>query len=183
MKKKLQAIAFNCGFLITTQLTAIYTLKEDIEFIRLTREYYSLRYKNFDFITYYLTYIKSLKERIRETNVILDDDKQILLCFDITLSEEFQYFIKIWAITPRIITNKTRNILLKEERRRKTLNSGTVRVELIAITRYSGKRDTRERSIINQENDIKCSRYEKPHENDNCWRLYSELAPEWLQER
>ena len=95
MKKKLQAIAFNCGFLITTQLTAIYTLKEDIEFIRLTREYYSLRYKNFDFITYYLTYIKSLKERIRETNVILDDDKQILLCFDITLSEEFQYFIKI----------------------------------------------------------------------------------------
>ena len=58
-----------------TKLADIYTLKGNAEFIRLTREYYSLRYEEFSSIIFYLTYIKTLEEHIREINITLDDDK------------------------------------------------------------------------------------------------------------
>ena len=48
--------------------------------MRLTREYYSLRFEEYAFMTEYLTKIKTLEEWIRNTNVVLDDDKQTLLC-------------------------------------------------------------------------------------------------------
>lgn len=75
VKKKLKADAFDNGFLIMTQLIEIYASKEDAEFMRLTREYYSLRFNEYVSITEYLIKIKTLEERIRNTNVILDDDK------------------------------------------------------------------------------------------------------------
>ena len=83
-----------------TQLTVLFAPKGDTEFMRLTKEYYSLRYGDFDSITFYLTQIKTLEERIRGIKVILDDDKQTLLYLDITLPEHLQYFLKIWAMTP-----------------------------------------------------------------------------------
>ena len=69
-------------------------------------------------------------------------------------------------------------MLLKEERREKSLDSDIV--GLIAITRHPGKRDARGRPIIN---DVVCSRCGKDHPADICWKLHSELALEWLQER
>ena len=57
--------------------------------MRLTREYYSLRYEDFNFITYYLTQIKILEKRIRNINIILDDDKQTFLCLNITFSKRY----------------------------------------------------------------------------------------------
>ena len=51
------------------QLIVIYALKGDTEFIRLTREYYSLRYDDYSLMITYLTQIKTLEERIRKTNV------------------------------------------------------------------------------------------------------------------
>ena len=75
VKQKLKTNAFDNGFLMMNQLIAIYAPKGDTEFIRLTREYYSLRYDNYSSITAYLTQIKTLEERIRNTNVILDNDK------------------------------------------------------------------------------------------------------------
>ena len=47
----------------------------DGEFMRLIKEYYTLRYTNFDTIIDYLTYIKLLEKRITITNVILISDK------------------------------------------------------------------------------------------------------------
>lgn len=55
--------------------------------MRLTKEYYTLRYDEYGLITEYLTKIKTLEERIRNTNITLDDDKQTLLCLGMTLSE------------------------------------------------------------------------------------------------
>lgn len=178
VKQRLQANAFDDGFLMMTQLAEIYAPKGDAEFMRLTREYYSLRYDEFDSMTHYLTQIKTLEERIRGTNMILDNDKQTLLCFGMTLPEEFQYFTKVWAMTPGMTADKARNMLLEEERRRKTLDPGTV--GLVATTRHPGKKDTRGRAIIN---DVVCPRCGKDHPAEGCWRLHPELAPEWLQER
>ena len=95
VKDKLQTDAFDYNFLMLTQLIALYASKDEIEFIQLTREYYSLRYKDFDLITYYLTQIKSLEKYIRGIKVILDDDKKTLLYLNITLLKRFQYFTKI----------------------------------------------------------------------------------------
>lgn len=55
--------------------------------MRLTKKYYTLRYDEYGLITKYLTKIKALEKRIRNINITLDDDKQTLLCLDITLSE------------------------------------------------------------------------------------------------
>ena len=180
VKDKLQADAFDCGFLMLTQLAALYAPKGEAEFMRLTREYYSLRYEDFDSMTHYLTQIKSLEERIRGTKVILDDDKKTLLCLGMTLPERFQYFTKIWSMTPGITADKARNMLLEEERREKTLDI-TVGTGLVATTRHPGKRTPSGKAILNY--DVQCSRCGKPHEDENCWKLHPELAPEWLQER
>ena len=75
VKQKLKTDAFDNGFLMMNQLTVIYAPKRDAEFMRLTREYYSLRYDDYNLMTAYLTQIKTLEERIRNTNVVLDDDK------------------------------------------------------------------------------------------------------------
>ena len=75
VKRKMQTNAFDYNFTMMTQLAAIYAPKGDAEFMRLTREYYSLRFEEFDSITYYLTHVKTLEERIRNINVVLDDDK------------------------------------------------------------------------------------------------------------
>ena len=121
--------------------------------MRLTREYYSLRYEDFDLMTYYLTQIKSLEERIRGIKVILDDDKKTLLCLGMTLLERFQYFIKIWSMTPGITADKARNMLLEEERREKTLDI-TVGIGLIATTRHPDKRTPSGKVILNRDYDV-----------------------------
>ena len=52
--------------------------------MRLIRKHYFLRYDDFDFITFYFIQIKTFEERIRNINVIFDNNKQTLLCLDIT---------------------------------------------------------------------------------------------------
>ena len=64
----------------------------------LNKEYYSLRYGDFDSMTSYLTQIKTLKERIRGTKVVLDDDKQTLLCLGMTLPDRCRENIVILHI-------------------------------------------------------------------------------------
>ena len=55
VKVKLQADVYDNDFLMITQLINLYAPKGDVEFIRLTRKYYSLRFEDFDFIIFYLT--------------------------------------------------------------------------------------------------------------------------------
>ena len=78
VKHKLQASAYENGFLMMTQSADIYALKGEAEFMRLTRKYHSLKFEEYDSMSDYLTKIKTLEERIRYTNVVLDDDKQTL---------------------------------------------------------------------------------------------------------
>ena len=56
-------------------------------------------------------------------------------------------------MTPRITTDKARNMLLEEERYRKTLDPGTVRVELIVtkglILTIRRKRTLSEKVVLN----------------------------------
>ena len=55
VKAKLTAAAFDNGFIMWQQLVALYAPKGDAEFIRLIREYYTIRYDDFYLMTDYLT--------------------------------------------------------------------------------------------------------------------------------
>lgn len=176
VKAKLQADAYDNGFLMMTQLANLYASKGDAEFMRLTREYYSLRFEDFDSMTSYLTQIKTLEERIRNTQMTLDDDKQTLLCLGMTLSEHLQYFIKIWAMTPGITADKARNMLLEEERRTARDPQTTALYKMMG-TRSSDKRIPSRKAA---EATVECSKCGKDHKESRCWQLHPELAPEWL---
>lgn len=65
IKQKVQTNALNNGFLMMNQLTDICAAKGEAEFMRLTREYYSLNFDEYDSITAYLTKIETLEERIQ----------------------------------------------------------------------------------------------------------------------
>ncbi len=176
VKRKLQANAFNDGYLMMTQLANIFAPKGDAEFMRLTKEYYSLRFDDFDSITAYLTHMKILEERIRGTNVVLDDDKQTLLCLGMTLPERLQYLTKIWTMAPGMTAEKARSMLLEEERREKALDNN---IGLVAVRHPSLR--TPSRKVAGEVKS--CSGCGKDHDEEVCWKLHPELAPEWLQEK
>ena len=180
VKQKLQANAFDNDFIMMNQLTVIYAPKGDPEFIRLTREYYSLKFDDYDYITSYLTKIKTLEERIRSTNVILDDDKQTLLCLGITLPEHLQYFNKIWTVTPGMTADKARNMLLEEERRTNAKPIESIETGAYAAVRPLGKRTMSRKAT---EEVLECPKCGKNHLEKNCWQAHPDLAPEWLQEK
>ena len=117
VKQRLTQDDFNCGLKIITYITDLYRPTGDGEFIRLTKEYYTLKYHKFETITNYITHIKSLKERILATNVILTPNKQTILYFTMSLPEYLQYLTKIQAVTPNITAVKATTILLEEERK------------------------------------------------------------------
>ena len=144
--------------------------------MRLTREYYSLRFEDFDSMIVYFTQIKTLEERIRNTKITLDDDKRTLLCLGMTLSESYQYFIKIWVMTLEMIVNKVRNMLLEEERR---LGKDKDQDSSLYGTVYAALRVSNKRSPTRKVTSecIKCG---KAHKNDDCWKLHPEKASEWL---
>ena len=165
VKQKLQAIAYDCDYLIMTQLVTFFAPQGETEFMKLIKEYYSLRYEDFDFMISYFTQIKTLEERIRGINVILDDDKQTLLCFDMTLPESLQYYIKIWVMTLGMIADKVRSMFLKEERRlEKDKNQETLYGGAFAAIRSPDKR-TSSRKVKDAK---KCSRCGKPHDEEIC---------------
>ena len=59
------------------------------KFIRLSKEYYTLRFKLFKFVTKYLTQIKILEKKIDITQVILNNNNRIVLYLSISLSQEY----------------------------------------------------------------------------------------------
>ena len=122
----------------------------------------------------YLTQIKSLEERIRNTNVTLDNDKQTLLCLGMTLPDKFQYFTKIWFMTPEMTADKARNMLLEEEGRLNLdKNQDDHGLYIAAATRPAERRTPSKKAVENMD----CTRCGKHHNEKSCW----ELHPEWLR--
>lgn len=137
-------------------------------------------------MTDYLTKIKTLEEHTRDMNVILDNDKQTVLCLAMTLPEHLQYFTKAWAVTPGMTAAKARNMLLKEERR--SGNRKLVKVEAFAAVKAPGKRHSSRKSLEFSESGSgsgsgPCSKCEKRHKEEACWNCTQNLAPGWLQEK
>ena len=76
-------------------------------------------------------------------------------------------------MTPEMTANKARNMLL-EEKRRLNLNKNQNELYIAAATRPAEKRIPSRKAAEN----MKCTRYEKNHNEKNCWQLHPELTPD-----
>ena len=165
VKKRISAHEFNCGYLMLARVTALNRPTGDGEFMRLTKEYYTLRYTNFDTMTDYLTHIKLLEERIAATDVVLTPDKQTILCLAMSLPDDLQYLTKIWDLTVDITAEKARTMLLEEERKRGNKEKES-EFALAAAAKTKPP----------------CKTCGKLH-GSVCWNERPDLAPEWLKEK
>ena len=67
-------------------------------------------------MTDYLTHIKILEEKIDATKITLDADNRTILYLSISLPQEYQYLVQIWAVTPSITAEKVRIMTLEASR-------------------------------------------------------------------
>lgn len=85
IKRKLTEIEFNDGYLMLARLRTLLQPSGSSEFMRLSKEYYSIQFKSFKSMSEYLTYIKILEERIDVTKVTLDTNNRTILCLSMSL--------------------------------------------------------------------------------------------------
>ena len=95
VKQRLTEAEFNDGFLMLKHLRELLQSTRSSKFMRLSKEYYTLRFKLFKSVTEYLTQIKVLEEKIDATQVILNNDNRTVLCLSMSLSQEYQYLVQI----------------------------------------------------------------------------------------
>lgn len=107
---------FNDGFLMLSRLQAKLQPSGLSEFMRLSKQYYTLQFKAFQTVPEYLTQIKVLEEKIDATKVTLDTNNRTILCLSMSLSQEYQYLVHIWAVTPSITAEKARQMVLEASR-------------------------------------------------------------------
>ena len=130
----------------------------------LTREYYTLNYRNYNNVSEFQDHVKSLEKQIDATEVKITADKQTLLCLTMAFwnKSHYQSLVQIWGVTKDMTAEKAREMLLDDERR---LNADSRASAL--VTRGHPNRNTAVGS---------CQYYEKPgHKGDSCWKKYPEL--------
>jgi hypothetical protein len=165
IKQKLRAKKFNDGYVMLNRLTALLQLIDETQFLRLTRELYTLQYSDFKDVSEFLTRVKVLKEQVAATKVEMTDDKRTLLTLTMVLWNEsrYRFLLQIWNITLNMTAERARAMLMEEERRE-------VVDERLNFTRGSGSRS---KEIF------KCSYCKKDgHKKETCWKLHPELIPD-----
>jgi hypothetical protein len=85
IKQKLRAKKFNDDYVMLNRLTALLQLIDETQFLRLTRELYTLQYSDFKDVSEFLTRVKVLKEQVAITKVEMTNDKRTLLILTMTL--------------------------------------------------------------------------------------------------
>ena len=161
---------FNNDFLMLTKLRIELQPGGNSEFMRLSKEYYTLQFKSFKSIPEYLTRIKVLEEKIDSTKVVLDTNNRTILCLSMSLPQEYQYLIQIWATMPTPITaDRARQMVLEASRQyhQALHNSHDPGLAM----RAEGQRD-------------KCKHCGSTrHSAEKCWQEYPEQAPPWFKEK
>ena len=169
VKQKLTEAESNNGYLMLTRLRTLLQPTGFSEFIRLSKEYYTLQYKAFKSVSEYLTHIKILEEKIDATKVILDTNTRTILCLSMSLPQEYQYLVQIWAGTPSITAEKARQMVLEASRQH---NQALFNSRNPALAFRAG-----------QEKE-KCNHCGfTGHPSGKCFIEHPELAPNWFKEK
>jgi len=176
VKRKLTESEFNDGYLMISKLTALLAPKGDAQYMRLTREYYTLQAENFKDIPEFLTHVKVLEEQIDATKVEMTGDKRTLLCLSMALPEHYRPLAQIWSMTPDMTADKARDMLLEEHRR--TVEHGK---DSSAYAGRFGKQTRPGRGGVTTKWCTTCKK--TGHTKDVCWEENEDLAPDWLKEK
>ena len=160
VQQKLTELEFNDGYLMLTRLRVLLQPTGSSEFMRLSKEYYTIQFKLFKSIPEYLTHIKILEERIDNTKIVLNEDNRTILCLSMSLSQEYQYLVQIWAVTSGITAEKARQMVLEASRQHTQ-----------AAIQNSQK-------ALRVEQKCPCG---GKHSSEKCWVEHPKIAPEWFK--
>lgn len=89
--------------------------------MRISKECYTLNIKDFKSVSQNLAHIKVLEEKIDATKVTLDTNSRTILCLSMSLPPEYQYLVRIWAVTPSMTAEKARTMVEEASRQYKQL--------------------------------------------------------------
>ncbi|KAF6218139.1 hypothetical protein HO133_006098 [Letharia lupina] len=173
IQQKLTEAEFNDGYLMLTRLRIILQPTGSSEFMRLSKEYYTLQFKAFKTVPEYLTHIKVLEEKIDSTKVTLDTNNRTILCLSMSLPREYQYLIQIWAVTPSITAEKARQMVLEASRQHNQALHNSQDSARVFKAGFQGKGKEKE----------PCDHCRSTgHLSEKCWTEYPQLAPDWYKE-
>jgi len=164
VKAKLTDTEFNNAYEMMKKICTEYRPTGEAEFMRLSREYYTLSYDGTSSMSDFLTRVKLLEERIDSTNVTLDNDRRTLLCLTMALQshDRYRHLTQIWAATTSITADKARAMLLEESR----VNEDQARMDTALIARTPGR--------------LRCWYCDKTgHKEENCFQKYPHKRDEW----
>ena len=174
VQQKLTEADFNDGYLMLISLKVHCQPTGSSEFMRLSKEYYTLQFKAFKSVSEYLTHIKVLEERIDATKVTLNADNRTILCLMMSLPQEYQYLVQIWAVTPGITAEKARQMVLEASRQHnQALHNSDDPAVGLRHPSQAMKAQGKECEHCGQTN----------HVSEKCWNEFPELAPDWLKEK
>lgn len=123
-------------------------------FMHLSREYYTLDYRNYKDMSEFLNHVKSSEEQIDATNVEMTPINWTLLCLTMVLSNESHYRspLQIWDVTKDMTAEKAREMLWRTskdskqnlEHHQRWWHAATVtEVQKRAVVNIAEKSDTR----------------------------------------
>ncbi len=157
---------FNDGFLMLSRLRTKLQPTGSSEFMRLSKEYYTIQFKSFKSVPQYLTHIKVLEEKIDNTKVVLNTDNRTILCLAMSLPQEFQYLVQIWAVTPSITAEKARQMVLEATRQHNQVVHNPYDPDVRALK--AGREP--------------CEHCESlGHPSHLCYSKFPDRAPEWYK--
>ena len=172
---KLSEPDFNNGYQMLIKLRIELQPGGDSEFMRLSKEYYTLQFKSFKSMPEYLTRIKVLEEKIDATKVVLNTNSRTILCLSMSLPQEYQYLIQIWAMSPSITAEKARQMVLEASRQHTQARTNN---------NSNSHSDSESRHAMQAGQRQKCKHCGSPyHHHEKCWTEHPEQAPEWFKEK
>ena len=177
IKQQLTEEDFNNGYQMLNHITLLLRPSGDIQFMHLIKELYTLRYEwgnsdgAFLSMSDYITRIKVLEEQIDATGVEMTKDKCTLLVLQMRLSECYQSLIQVWSVMPDLTAAKAKSMLLDEEHQCKDIE--------ISAALFSKQNQQKNQQPFKSAVCKHC--HKKGHIEDNCWKLYSDLASEWAK--
>lgn len=166
VKAKLTDAEFNNGYKMMQKIKEEHRPTGESEFMRLSRQYYTLTYDGTSNMSDFLTQVKLLEERIDATSVKLDNDRRTLLCLTMALQshDRYRHLTQIWSSSPDMTAEKARGMLLEEAR---VVEDQAKSSTTALAARMIGGR-------------LRCWFCDRTgHKEDNCFEKYPEKREQW----
>lgn len=172
VKQRLESKHFDDGFAMMTRLHELLQPSGDAQFMRLIKQFYSIKSIEYKDMTSYLTEIKTLDEQITATKVELTRDKRIIIAIVMGLPKEYQGLTQIWSCMPELTAELARSMLLEEERRQRNADENGLPAGTSVAYKATAAADGK-----------KCPHCKRAwHPAEQCRKLHPENAPDWFKE-